>query len=66
MSDVAHAGSALLMVLVIVAMLVVMFTASIGVISRELAVTSDAGQKERVYRVADSGIQYILFLHITY
>lgn len=58
----ANIGSALLMVLVIVAMLVVMFTASIGVISRELAVTSDAGQKERVYRVADSGIQYILFL----
>lgn len=50
------------MVLVIVFMILVMFMGSVGIISRELHVTSDAAQKERVYRVAEAGIQYVLFL----
>lgn len=50
------------MVLVIVAMLVVMFSASVGIISQELHATADAEQKERVYRVAESGISHVLFL----
>lgn len=55
-------GNILLMVLVIVAMLMVMFIGSIGVVSRELHVTADATQKERAYRIAEAGIQYVLFL----
>ncbi len=55
-------GNILLMVLVIVAMLMVMFVGSIGVVSRELHITSNATQKERAYRVAEAGIQYVLFL----
>lgn len=55
-------GNILLMVLVIVAMVMVMFIGSIGIVSRELHVTSDATQKERIYRVAEAGVQYVLFL----
>lgn len=55
-------GNILLMVLAIVAMIIVMFIGSIGVVSRELHVTVDATQKERAYRIADAGIQYVLFL----
>jgi hypothetical protein len=55
-------GNILLMVLVIVSMIMVMFIGSIGIISQELHVTSDATQKERIYRVAEAGIQYVLFL----
>lgn len=62
MSTVTSSGGVLLMVLVIVAMLTVMFISSVGIISRELHVSSDAKQKERVYRVSESGIQYVLFL----
>lgn len=58
----ANTGGALLMVLVIVAMLVVMFSASVGVISQELHTSADAEQRERVYRVAESGISHVLFL----
>lgn len=52
------------MVLVIIFLLLVMFIGSVGVVSRELKVTSDATQKERSYRIAEAGIQYVLFLLI--
>lgn len=62
LSMASQSGNILLMVLVIVFMILVMFIGSIGIISQELHVTSDATQKERVYRVAEAGIQYVLFL----
>jgi len=55
-------GGILLMVMVIVSMLTVMFIGSVGIVSRELHITSDATQKERIYQVAESGVQRILFL----
>ncbi len=57
----ASRGGTLLMVMVLIGMMSVMFVSSISIISRELHVTSDAEQKERTYRVAEAGIQQILF-----